>query len=149
MPVESVKRAFASITFPARLEKHGNIIIDGAHNPDAVKRLLGSLSHEGAKFIAVFGAMKDKDYEQGLRLICEKADSVLTCTVNIPRAESGKVLAETALKYCDNVISCENSEEALKMAVKMRKDNQFIVICGSLYLCSEARILLNDVCHDK
>ena len=57
------------------------------------------------------------------------------------RAKQASDLAADFLPYCSNVTVCDTLEIAVDMALTCRGDRA-LVICGSLYLASDARKLL-------
>ncbi len=139
---EGIKNAF----IPARLEileyNGRNIIIDGAHNPDAANRLSDFLSGQNSSICAVAGMMADKDYKYVLEKIlplCEKAIAVKCASVD--RALGEEELCNIAKQYCP----CETAktfEEALSRA--MATDTDIIVVFGSLYLAAALREIIKE-----
>ena len=90
-----------------RFELHSgspDIILDGAHNPDGIRRLRESVNQMfGAVPICyVCGVLADKDYEKEIEILFGRASEVLTVTPPSPRA----------MKSTD-----------LKAAIKNRKSN--------------------------
>ena len=78
--------------------------------------------------------MANKDHKKCIDHI-KNIKSLTTVDIkNQPNAISGKELKEK-LKYIPNVIYQENIEQAIK-SVQL-KDNDVLVITGSLYLASE------------
>ncbi len=123
------------VQLPARQEYIGeNIMLDGAHNKDGALALREYLPNK--KITAVIGMMRDKDINAYLEILAPFFEKIITVTVDNPRAITAKELAKIAEKYCKNVSACENSHSAVRLA---KKDNNFILVCGSFYLAREIR----------
>jgi dihydrofolate synthase / folylpolyglutamate synthase len=139
-----VKNAF----WPGRFEfvhKRPDIILDGAHNDDAVLYLVKTLREEypGQKFQFIFGALKDKNTVAMIKMLEEIADKITFVDFNFPRAASAEQLE--ALSTLKNKSSAGSLSECLSKEIKNLKENQVLVITGSLYLISEVKDILMDV----
>ena len=110
---------------PARQERRGNVLLDGGHNVEAAKMLAPLINNE----TAIIGMMKDKDVEGYLRIIAPKCEKIIAVNVDSPRAITANELADIAEKYCKNVLTANNAEEALKYKPSL--------ICGSFYMIRE------------
>ncbi|MCQ2799245.1 MAG: hypothetical protein MJ228_00585 [Bacilli bacterium] len=121
---------------PCRLERHGNIIIDGAHNPEAVDLMMQSVSmvSESKPIHVVFASYRDKNIAVELpRIGKDVADIVLT-TFDSKRARDEMDYFLYAADYSYN----ENFKEAIKELVE-NHPNDLILITGSLAFASVAR----------
>jgi dihydrofolate synthase/folylpolyglutamate synthase len=133
-----VKKAF----WPGRFEivhKRPDIILDGAHNDDAVQYLVKTLREEysGQKFQFIFGALKDKNTVAIIKMLEEIADKITFVDFSFPRAASAKQLE--ALCTLENKSIAGNLSECLSEEIKSLKEDQVLVITGSLYLISEVK----------
>ena len=80
--------------WPARLERFGNVLVDGAHNPPAVNALVRALpALVTGKIHLVFGALQDKDAAAMLRELLPLCASMHFCAPDSPRALRPEVLA--------------------------------------------------------
>jgi len=139
---EGIKNAF----IPARLEtlnyEGKQIIIDGAHNPDAANRLYDFLSSQNKSICAIVGMMADKDYKYVLERILPLCNnSIAVKCANVGRALGEEELCNMANQYC----LCESAKsfnEALNKAVKTNAD--IIVAFGSLYLAAGLREIIKE-----
>src|SRR5438045_1044194 len=75
---------FAATSWPGRLERFGNVWLDGAHNPHAAAALARSLP--GGPVHLVFGALQDKDAAAMLRELAPRAATIHYCAPDSPRA---------------------------------------------------------------
>ena len=139
---EQIVKGLESAKIPARLEvlsTNPKILLDGAHNPDGVVMLEHTLDEYFDSPVGIIGMMKDKDIEKVLEKIAPKFSKIYTVTVDNPRSETADNLAKTVKKYCADVHACESVESAISCAQAENKD---FCVCGSLYLCSQARKIL-------
>ena len=139
---EAIRAGMEQARFPARIERISNqplILLDGGHNEDGVKALAQTLNDAGChKLTAVLGVLADKSVEIMLDVLGPCFGTVYTVTPDCPRAMQAAELAERAAAHFDRVQPCENLETAIQAAAA---HGDFIV-CGSLYLASQARPLL-------
>ncbi len=139
---EQIVKGIESAKIPARLEvlsTNPKVLLDGAHNPDGVVMLEHTLGEYFDFPIGIIGMMKDKDIDKVLEKIAPKFSKIYTVTVDNPRSESAQELAKSVKKYCADVQACESVDSAIALAQKTGKD---FCVCGSLYLCSQARKIL-------
>lgn len=135
----SIKKGLESAFIPARFEvvsKKPLMVIDGAHNPDGADMLCEALK-DYENITAVIGVMKDKNYREVLAKTLPLCKRVICVKPNVPRALAADELAQEAQKYCSDVLSVENIEDAL-----LHLDNNPTFVFGSLYLASEIRPIL-------
>lgn len=145
---KGIKKAF----WPGRFElvsKIPDIILDGAHNPDAIEQLIETLKSEypGKKFHFIFGAVRDKNASAMIRMLENIAIKMTFVDFSFPRAASAKQLEE--LSSLENKSSCENLSECLIAEIGNLKRNDILVIAGSLYLLSEVKEQLSEILNYK
>jgi dihydrofolate synthase/folylpolyglutamate synthase len=132
---EHVERGLATARWPGRLEQIASapeVLVDGAHNPHAVRALVRSLA--GERVHLVFGALQDKDAAQMLAALQPIAASVRTCAPDSPRARDPRALAA----ICGGT-AYGSPREALEAARAAAGPNGTVLVCGSLYLVGELR----------
>ena len=143
---EHLVEGIAATKFPARFElcsKEPVVILDGAHNPQAAEALASNVEEFlPKKRTLLCGMMADKDYESVIAKLAPHFEHVITVPVENPRMISPFELAETAKKYCENVTAKENAKEALAEVLENLKEDEALVVAGSLYLASELRPML-------
>ena len=136
----------ASVRMPARLEMattEPQVILDGAHNPDAARALASALHDdlpcEGRR-ILVIGVLGGRDPAAMLDAIDADAfDTIITCTPPTPRAQHASELAAAATAFDAHVIECDHIDDALRTALDSAGPDDQIVVTGSIYLVAEAR----------
>lgn len=128
----------ASAVWPGRFEvlsKKPIVVLDGAHNEVAVKKLTDSLKEyfAGKRLIYIMGVLKDKDYSKMIEDSCALAEAIITVTPPIrERALSAFALAEEIRQFHPMVTAADSVEEALEMAMLLAGEEAVIVAFGSL-----------------
>ena len=140
---DAIERGFASVVWSGRFQKivkdGKRFIVDGAHNPPAMRALVDSLKEDVMPVNAVIcGFCGDKDVAANLALLREVADRGIAVPIRNPRSLS----AEATVKLMRDagfadVRLCESLEDALSLAP------DGTAVCGSLFLAGEALQLLN------
>lgn len=119
-----------------RLERHGNIVIDGAHNPEAVEALCRCWNtiSRGKPVHVLFASFRDKNIAVELPLLGKDAASVTLTTFSHVRArtEPDYFLYEADYPFV------ENHEQALD-GLLGSYPNDVILICGSLAFAAVMR----------
>jgi dihydrofolate synthase / folylpolyglutamate synthase len=140
-----VEEGLRTARWPARLERFGNVVIDGGHNPHAVAALIRALPALGTGEVhLVFGVLQDKDAAAMLRALGPACASVHYCAPDSPRAVPPERLAEIwpGVAYA-------SVAGALEGARARAGTNGTVLACGSLYLAAELRALLTGEAHAR
>lgn len=145
---KSLIDGISKVKVPARTEiiSHTPLkIIDGGHNAEGVDALCNTLVKFCAnrKIIAVFGMMKDKDYRYAVKKLAPLCERIYTTEASNPRTLDAKSLAKEVKQYCKKVRSEPNPEKAYYKALKKAKDDDVVLVCGSLYLASDVKKFIN------
>jgi dihydrofolate synthase/folylpolyglutamate synthase len=149
-----LRQGLLATSWPGRLEvvsEQPLVILDGAHNPQAMKTLCaelpGVLSGKRAK--ALFGVMRDKDWRSMVPLIAEAATEVIVTRVEQPRAEDPAVLSEAFSPLLPTRIM-PDARAACRQLLTEASSEEAIIVCGSLFLVGEVYPLFSpssaDVC---
>jgi dihydrofolate synthase/folylpolyglutamate synthase len=125
-----------TVRWPGRLERFGDVYVDGAHNPHAARALAHAVPRllEGRPLRLVFGALQDKDAAAMLRELGPLAASVHYCAPASPRAAPPEELAR--------LFSGAVHGSVRAAVAAARRETGVVLCCGSLYLAGEARALL-------
>lgn len=130
----------------SRLCREPLVVIDGAHNEDAAKKLRETLKmgFTNYKIIYIIGVLADKEYDKILKIMMPLAWKVFTVTPNHPRAFDGALLAERAEAYHSDVRFCGTVSEGLEQAFACAKsktagEKAMILAFGSLSYLGEIR----------
>jgi len=118
------------------LVKNNKIYIDGSHNPLGASVLSKHLDSLECDKHIILGMMSNKNHLEYINYFKNKISSLTTVDIpNQPNAVNGEDLMKK-LKNLKNI----NYKKSIKEAIKSidLKDNDIIVITGSLYLAGEA-----------
>ena len=149
---EAIYEGLARTRWPGRLEilqQHPFVVVDGAHNPDSVARLVAALSewfpHE--RMGLIFGASVDKDIEAMLKALRPLSDYVITTRSRHPRAADPRRLAEMIaplLRAGQLLTVSESVAEAVQQALAWAQPADLVCGTGSLFVVGEVREALAD-----
>jgi dihydrofolate synthase/folylpolyglutamate synthase len=139
---QAIEAGLAHAFWPGRLQvlrKRPLVICDAAHNISGVRLLGRSLKAIGFRGdVAVFGVLRDKDYDKMLALLSGYTDRFVLTKPNSPRALS---LARLKVAARDNGIRFKafgRVDRALEHALDRSGRNGNLLVCGSLYAIGEA-----------
>lgn len=136
-----------------RFELHSgspDIILDGAHNPDGIRRLRESVNQMfGAVPICyVCGVLADKDYEKEIEILFGRASNVFTVTPPSPRAmKSTDLKAAIKERFPQLKVTSFDSEDGIEKAMEAAvSQNNPVVVCGTLTILARVKewMKLND-----
>jgi dihydrofolate synthase/folylpolyglutamate synthase len=136
----AIQQGLADVRWPGRLERIGNVLLDGAHNPDGARALAAYVSGLGIppeQVVLVFGALADKDWAT---MLDELAPMATRRVYVAPQATSrgAAVASEMASRHPGTAAaSLDAALDGLAAAPPA-----LIVVCGSLVLVGQARARL-------
>ena len=137
-----------------RFELHSgspDIILDGAHNPDGIRRLRESVNQMfGAVPICyVCGVLADKDYEKEIKILFGRASNVFTVTPPSPRAmKSTDLKAAIKKRFSQLKVTSFDSEDGIEKAMEAAvSQNNPVVVCGTLTILARVKEWMN--CNNR
>ena len=137
-----------------RFELHSgspDIILDGAHNPDGIRRLRESVNQMfGAVPICyVCGVLADKDYEKEIEILFGRASNVFTVTPPSPRAMKSTDLKVAIKKRFPQLkVTSFDSEDGIEKAMEAAvSQNNPVVVCGTLTILARVKEWMN--CNNR
>ena len=142
-----VAKALEETRWPGRLEVLSSepmMILDGAHNPHAIKALVATLQERFADYYKeiLFTCIKTKALDDMLDLLETVPNSQLTLTCfDDSRATDEKVMQEVA---ASRKLNYQNWQEFLEQKLTDKKEEKQTVriVTGSLYFLSQVRAYL-------
>jgi dihydrofolate synthase/folylpolyglutamate synthase len=149
---EVLRQGLENAVWPGRMHlisENPRIILDGAHNPAAIKALAQSLPRDIPyhRLILVLGIMADKDARHILGNILPIADRAIFTRPVYERAMDPQVLCSHAEPW-DLPKQVEPTlVQALDAARDMAREDDLIVVCGSLFTVGEALSILDPQNH--
>ncbi len=149
---EAIERGLSGVVWPGRFQriagaKGVELVLDGAHNEDAARRLVQTWREEYAEErpILLLGVLRDKDIEAICREFAPLAAEFVAVGVKSVRAcaaadLAAKVRAAAPQTPC---AVAESAAEGLALAqIRSRESGSRVLIAGSLFLIGEILALL-------
>ena len=134
----SIKRGVANVSWPGRFELLGSepvLLIDGGHNPHAMKRVVETLTsfHLAGRAHIVLAMMKDKDVKDSL-LLLKQLEPLVYCTEvpDMQRCMKASELRRLAESCC--LETAGSWQEPLSAIGASVSGGAATLCCGSLYL---------------
>ncbi|GHF42313.1 dihydrofolate synthase [Streptomyces morookaense] len=154
LDLDTVRRAFASVTSPGRLEvvrRSPTVVLDAAHNPAGARAAAEAVGEAFgfSRLIGVVAASADKDV-RGLLEAFEPvfAEVVITCN-STQRAMDADELAAIAVEVfgAERVQVEPRLDDALEAAITLAEEEDEyagagVLVTGSVMTVGEARLLL-------
>jgi len=132
-----IKKGLLKTIWHGRLEfVSDNVLVDCAHNLDAVKVLRNEL--RGIKYdklCLLIGILEDKDYRNILKELVPMASKVILVKPKVPRAIEPSELAKYVEK---DFVIMKDIKKALDYAKKVSGKKDLILITGSIFVVGEA-----------
>ena len=143
IPDEAIYQGMRRTVWPGRfqvLEASPLVIVDGAHNEDATRRLAENIQTylQGRPIIGVMGVFKDKAYKTIIEIMQPYLEYVYTIDLpNKDRTLDRRELARALKAQGISAEDCESVEKALRKAKESAKDGQAVLVFGSLSYLGE------------
>lgn len=139
----------SAVSVPARTEivsRSPLVIIDGGHNAEGMEALCDTVRKflSDRKLIAVFGMMRDKDYQRCIGEFAPLCSRMYATTPSNPRSLSSKELAGYLKQYCKKVKAVDDPGKAYAAALKKCDKDSAVIVCGSLYLAADVKKIQNN-----
>jgi dihydrofolate synthase/folylpolyglutamate synthase len=118
------------------------VVLDGAHNPAAMRELRQSLYSffPQKRIVLLFATMIDKDVQTMAAEIGSRMDVVVaTQAPGTDRAASAQALAASFAGHSRNVMAVDDPTDGLRAALTETHSGDVLVVAGSLYLVGWAR----------
>ena len=134
------------VSWPGRLEIVNTaplVILDGAHNADAMKNLRSALfnNFDFKRLLLVLGIMEDKEIKKMMCALVPSAHQVVLCKPLMDRAASTQTLATTIKDLQVPYHQIDDVKNAVRYALTLAREADLICVTGSLFTVGEARTL--------
>ena len=144
---EAIYKGLAVARWPGRLEVVSEdpfILLDGAHNPSAVRTLKVFLENGMAprRIIMVIGILKDKAWKPMLRELAGLADCMILSRPQYERAADPEELAAFVRLIKQDLRVISHLPGAISLALGEARHGDLVCITGSLYTVGEAKAYL-------
>lgn len=148
--IKNIEKGIENARWIGRLEvlnKNPLVVIDGAHNIQGITTLKENVSKyfNYKNIILLIGILADKQVEDMIKVITPMSKHIIALTPNSDRAELGVKLKEEIEKFNKNVESFESYETAFKKALSIAREDDLILVTGSLYMIGEMRGIINHI----
>ena len=152
---DAIRDGLRTVRWPGRLEVVGrapDIVLDGAHNPEAAEALAAHLIKQRAsrasstgRLIIVIGMMKDKDHRAVLAHLAAVPglSRIILTRAAHPRAAAPEDLVDHAMNLGLAVQVAATVQEALADARSIAGPADTICVTGSLLVVGETKALLD------
>jgi len=145
--IEAIYKGLDLTSWPGRFEhiqKDPLVILDGAHNIEGIKSLIGVLNDVYPKHRKrfIFSAMPTKDAATMIEMLSEIAVEIIFTKGTHPAAVAPEELYDMADFPGKKVYVFQSFKKVITQVIKNLNPNEMLVICGSLYFISDARMHL-------
>ncbi|MBE6818230.1 MAG: bifunctional folylpolyglutamate synthase/dihydrofolate synthase [Ruminococcaceae bacterium] len=135
----AVFKGIKAARLPARMElvsRNPAVIIDGAHNAEAMDYLCKNIRHffSDKKIVAITAMMADKEWKESLLKLESVTDEIIAVKASNPRSLPPEDIA--AFLHCAYEA---DAKKAFLGAMDAADNNTLILVCGSLYLAGDLR----------
>jgi dihydrofolate synthase/folylpolyglutamate synthase len=143
---DEVKKGFLSVALPGRMEVVSTeppIVLDGAHTPLAVQRLIESFSKLfPEKGILVFGSVTGKDFRHMAEILSPFFKTIIVSRPDTERGSDPEAVFSTFKSMTDDCILEIDPGLAVKKAMVASDGKLPILVTGSFYLVEPIRKML-------
>ena len=141
IPEEAVRKGIAEAVWPARLEWAGNVLIDGAHNPQGVDALVQYVDNflPDRRRVLLTGVLSDKLQPEMLGQMVHIAREIVTVTPDTPRAMPAAEYAAHLNALGAKAVPAETLAEGLELAKAKAGADGVVIAAGSLYFAGGLR----------
>jgi len=141
LSVDAVRTGLASVVWPGRLAALRDrplVVVDGAHNPAAVRALAAELPLllGGRPTTLVFAAMRDKSWAEEIDCLLPHVADVVLTRVGRRGEDPARLTAAVAARR--PALACEEPRRALRQAIARAGPDGAVLVAGSLFLVGEA-----------
>ena len=142
----SIKKGLYNTFWKGRIQlisRKPLIIFDGAHNISCMNALKQFMLKISNRRILVIGISKDKEIAKMIKAIAPFFDEIIV-TKGLFKPAKTSVIAKEARQYCEKVIEIQELEKALNYAKNKLKDNDTMLVTGSLYVVGGALSIIRE-----
>jgi len=139
----NITSGLARVSWPGRfqiLSRHPLLVVDGAHNPDAARRLRESLEQylDFERAILVIGTSDDKDIAGIVSELSSLFNKVIATRSHHPRSAAPELIVAEFRRHGIDAQAAGTVVEALSLALTLAGTRDLICVAGSLFVVAEA-----------
>ncbi len=149
LTADTVRTGLLSMRWPARMEEIlPGVYLDGAHNPDGIRRFLEAAGCilQGKRGVLLFSAVNDKDYSEMIRELAQGLDWSCIFVTEIEgsrKSDAGSLVELFHRAGRPDAVAVADFRDAFREA-RRRQGRDRLFICGSLYLAGETEEIIHD-----
>jgi len=150
LSLKSIREGFEHVVWPTRFEvlrQNPPIVLDSAHNGDSMEKIVASLDEyfPGLPFVLVFGCSADKQLSSMLDAILPRVDEVIATQSLHPRAKDAQELAVAIREKGKAAEAYNPAELGMARALELAGTGKGILVTGSIFIASAARVILAEM----
>jgi len=147
--IEQIKEGLVKTDWPGRMEVVSQtpyVILDGAHNLMAARKLAKFISENLAKnkTTLLIGILNDKPYKGMLKPLLPLCRRVILTKPTINRALEPEILHKFAKDFVEDIEIIPSVKDAFFYAMETVSSDEAICVAGSLYVVGEVKQALAD-----
>lgn len=144
IPDEAVREGMRTTVWPARLEWHNNILMDGAHNEQGMHALAQFVREQLTEYrkVLLTGVLTEKLSDRMIAEMSSVSRDIITVTPHSPRAMKADELKKRLEGRDIEVTAADSIESGLTYARELAGENGIVIATGSLYFVGELRSVL-------
>ncbi|MBE5769560.1 MAG: bifunctional folylpolyglutamate synthase/dihydrofolate synthase [Clostridiales bacterium] len=144
IPDKAVVDGISATRWLARLEWCGNVLIDGAHNPQGIEALRDYVQAylPDKRRILLTGVLEDKLQPDMLKMLADVGEKQVTVTPDTPRAMAAQELAQRLNHIGGAARAADSLASGLAIARELAGEDGVVIAAGSLYFAGGLRNVL-------
>ena len=145
IPDEAISKGFADVSWPGRMEVLSRtplIVVDGAHNPQSVVAMTGSLPKylSYRRLVLIAGFSRDKKVADMVQHLAKKSARVYATRSRHPRSlAAGRLGQLFRAKGVADVVETDTVSQAVDLALEGAQPGDLLLGAGSLFVAAEVR----------
>lgn len=144
--IDTIRQGLRQVRLPGRfhlVHEHPPVIVDVAHNPQAMNVLVKQLSAQpcAGKTRAVIAMLKDKPVAEAVGMLAAQIDHWYSAGLEtLPRGMSARDMATIVEQQSSDVKlnAAATVAEACRQAIEASGPDDRIIVCGSFYTVADA-----------
>lgn len=146
---EAIKSGLRKVRWIGRMEvlnERPLVVIDGAHNIDGIRNLRKSIDKyfNFKNITLILGVLGDKQVEEMVEEITRGVDNVVIVEPHSDRAEDVEDLYKKIKNFGKESFMFKDYKEAYNKAYELTKEDDLLLICGSLYMVGDMRRVIRN-----
>ncbi len=136
---ELIKKALGNTYWEGRMEilrENPLILIDGAHNVNAMVRVIKDIKEYFPNIKLIMGSLKDKEWQKELDILKDYFNEIIFVPIHYKRAES----LENMINYASSLGFKVSTLSDAKDILSLKED---VFVFGSLYLLGELKAYMD------